>query len=113
MSHEFMITTAAPDSKADPFEQLEVMRAQPHGHFQGNWGGAIYSAFNAEKFDAGTSGCFDGKTISKAEAITALDVAFELLENYPDPNRTNDLKVFYKKTLVPASDTDVFYVHFF
>lgn len=113
MSHEFMITTAAPDKTAEPLDQLDAMRTQPHGHFQGKWRGALYEAFSAKKFDAGPSGCFDGKTVSKAEAITALDRAFKLLESYPDKNRVNGLREFYSKTLLPSPDTAASYVHFF
>ena len=113
MSHEFIITTVAPNKKADPLDQLKAMRKQPHGHFQGNWDGALYKVFKATKFDAGPSGCFDGKTVSKAEAVTALDAAFKMLESYPDKNRVTSLRDFYSKTLLPSPDASTFYVHFY
>jgi len=114
MAHEFLIVHASSKPKpGGPFEQLAAMQRGPHGLFQGFAEGALYTAFDAQEFNAGPSGCFGGKTISQREAAAGMCAALEALKTYIDPRRADSLKAFYRDHIENQKQDAQFYVHFY
>ena len=67
--------------------------------FFGYCNGVMYKAFNKPQCDMIISGDNSVHRITEEEALTALKEAIDIFDNsnYPDPNRMNDIKSFYKK----------------
>lgn len=114
MAHDFLITDVvdALDDKSDPLDILEKIKAGRCAVFNGYGDGALYTAFAAEEFYAGVSGCFGGRVITRQEAIDGLSKAFDLLAHYPDPKRADDLKA-YLSDVVMQSDHSAMYRIFY
>jgi hypothetical protein len=114
MAHDFLITDVldALDDDGDPMDILQKMKAGRSAVFNGYGDAAMYKAFGAQEFDAGVSGCFGGKVITRQEAIDGLSKAFDLLAHYPDPKRADALKA-YLSDVVMQSDHSAMYRIFY
>lgn len=113
MSHEFIITDTPPDEAEDPYVQIAQMESGRHGKFHGYSDAALYKAFNAQEFDGGVSGNFGGVVITKCDAVNGLSEAIGLLASYPDKSRADSIKCFLEDVVIPAPDTETFYIHFY
>jgi hypothetical protein len=101
MAHDFSIKVKS-----------EVNSDAPRAYFFGYGGGVMYRAFGVEQYNAGLSGGWHKKTITKDEAAAGLRLALELLSDYPDPNRTKDLSAFLAEHVETAPVTMKFEIHF-
>ena len=71
--------------------------------------GGFYEAFNADKFNAGISGSNEGKSISKKEALSGVELMLKCMGN--DSYFKYDFEKF--KKIIEASDNEqLFFVHF-
>jgi hypothetical protein len=114
MAHDFIITEIldAVRTESDPITALHKMTTGKHAVFNGYAEAALYKAFDAKEFDAGVSGSFGGRTVSKIQAEKGLAKAIELLASYQDPTRADDIKAYLKDTVLPAPDSKKFYIHY-
>jgi hypothetical protein len=113
VSHEFIITDTPPDNADDPYAQIAHMESGRYGKFHGYGDAALYKAFGALEFDGGVSGNFGGLVISKRDAVDGLSKAIDLLSSYPDRSRADSIKCFLEDIVIPAPDTETFYIHFY
>lgn len=113
MAHDFMITEVLNAKvNGDPMKALDELKRGRHAVFFGYGEAAMYKAFNAQQFDAGVSGSFGGKFVTKKQAVDGLTKAIELLASYPDPTRADDIKAFLADVVLPAPDAKYFYIHY-
>lgn len=113
MAHDFSIIKVVNPEGSQ--EEILIKVAEGLGKKVNFWGyadGAMYEAFDAQEFDAGSSGSYDGKIISQKEAAAGLGKAINLLRSYPDPTRADDLKQFLSDVVLPAPDSQKFYIHY-